>query len=47
MNTTNVVLIALLFLLLNNGTINLTQLLLLLALFTTGNCACNLFNTNN
>ena len=41
MNTTNLTLIALLFLLLNYGTLSATQVLLLLALLSTANCVCN------
>ena len=38
MSNDNIVLLALIFLLFNNGTINLTQTLLLAALFTAGSC---------
>lgn len=47
MNTTNLVFFGLLFLLTSNGTVNLTQSLLLLTLFTTGVCCCNNNGTNN
>ena len=47
MGSTNLVLIALLFLLMNEGTLTTTQMLLLLALLSTGTNCLNFSNSNN